>query len=106
VRSAEVSDHASNARAEFQTRVDAASLAQAAEGLLRLISELKVAAIVQDGPSSAREAAEVRAGLEAGAKSVGVELAGLRDDVAQLLSIVEDHYYESVCRVPAAFGSK
>jgi Surfeit locus protein 5 subunit 22 of Mediator complex len=99
VRSAEVSDHASNARAEFQTRVDAAGLAQAAEGLLRLVSELKVAAIVQDTTASADEAAEVRATLESHSRTSTAELAALRDVAAEHLAALEEHYFESQCRV-------
>jgi hypothetical protein len=99
VRGAEVSDQTSNARAEFQTRVDAAGLAQAAEGLLRLISELKVAVIVQDANATSSEAEQVRSALKTHASISAVELRQLRNDVGDLLQKLETHYYQSQCGV-------
>jgi hypothetical protein len=99
IRSAEVSDQTSNARAEFQTQVDAAGLAQAAEGLLRLISELKVAAIVQDVSATTGEAEQTRTALMHHSKTAEDELIQLRDDVGRLLARLETHYFRSQCGV-------
>lgn len=96
VASAKVRDKASNARAEFQSQVESANLAQAAEGLLRLISELKTAAIVQDVTDSTQEATETRNSLEAETRSALAELGVLRDSVANTLSALEKHYYRSM----------
>jgi hypothetical protein len=104
VRGAELSEAAGNARAEFQTRVDAAGLVAAAEGLLRLVAELKVAAIVQDAATTTAEAAEVRAALEGHARQSTAELLVLRDDVATALEELETHFFASQCAVPPVAG--
>jgi mediator of RNA polymerase II transcription subunit 22 len=99
IRSAAVSDQTSNARAEFQTQVDAAGLAQAAEGLLRLISELKVAAIVQDARATTGEAEQTRIALTLHSTTAEDELRQMRDDIGRLLTELETHYYQSQCGV-------
>lgn len=104
MKCAEITDHASSTRAEFQTGVDAAALAQAMEGLLRLISELKVAAVVQDVSSTERENAEVRSLLSQHPMEATAELTKLKDTVLTALTELEAHYYESNCRVPASQG--
>ena len=94
--SAQVRDSASNARAEFETQVEAANLTHAAEGLLRLISELKTAAIVQDVQTTNHEAQETKTGFENETRQVISELKHLRDNVAATLSTLEKHYYSSM----------
>lgn len=93
--SGEIRDKASNARAEFQTQVEAANLAKAADELLRLISELKIAAIVQEVKESNQEASEMRAIYEVENRQVVNELRNLRDNVSSALSALEKHYYQS-----------
>lgn len=100
-RNAEVEAQAAvNARAEMQTRVDAAGLAAAVEGLLGLVSELKIAAVVQDVAGSASEIASVVDELGKAASSATEELNELRDSVGIGLTELEDHYYRSMCAVP------
>lgn len=99
IRNAEVSGPATNARAEFQTRVDASALAQAAEGMLRLVAELKVAAIVQDIKSTGEEASEVRKELGELTKRSSGELSALRSSVDEALVALETHYFQSVVSV-------
>lgn len=85
---------------ELQTRVDAAGLAAAMEGILGLVSEIKVAAIVQDLPATAAEASRVRTDLAKAATKTGEEVNVLRDSVSEGLAELEDHYYKSMCAVP------
>lgn len=100
VSNAEVTDPTGNAQAEFQIRVDSEGIAQAAEGLLRLISELRIAAVVQDVASTSKEADETRRAFDLQIENATTQLETLRDTVSDLLSRLEDHYYSSTCAVP------
>lgn len=100
VASGEVRDRASNARAEFQAQVEAGNLAKAAEGLLRLISELKIAAVVQEVTETNREVTEMRTMYEFETRRAVSELGTLRDNVAATLTALEKHYYSSQARLP------
>lgn len=81
--------------------MDASTLAQAAEGLLRLVAELKVAAIVQDAKSTGEEASEVRKELGELIKRSSAELGALRGSVDEALLALEKHYFQSVVSVPS-----
>lgn len=71
------------------------------EGILGLVSEIKVAAIVQDVSATAAEASRVRIDLAEAAAKTGEEVNALRDSVSEGLAELEDHYYKSMCVVPA-----
>ena len=89
-------DKTSDARAEYQAQVEAANLSQAAEGLLRLISELKIVAIVQEVNESIQEASETCSLFDTETRRALAELGVLRDSVASTLVSLEKHYYNSV----------
>lgn len=93
-----IRDRASNARADYQAEVEAANLARAADELLRVISELKIAAIVQDVTEGKKEATELRALFDTDMKQSVHEIGRLRETVANSLSALEEHYYASCAR--------
>ena len=94
-----VADRADNARGEYQTQVEAAKLARAAEEILRLTAEVQLALIVQDIGESCEEEKAAKAALETDARQAREELARLRDSVAGTLTELETHYYRSVPHV-------
>lgn len=93
----EIRDKATNARMDFQSQVEAANLAKAADDLLRLVSEMKIAVIVQEVKESEAEFTEMRAIYDVEKASLN-EMNKLRDNVASSLSALEKHYYASCTR--------
>lgn len=98
VSSCSIRDRASNARSDYQSQVDAATLAHAADELLRLIAELKVATIVQDVSESKQEASEMLSFYDVETRQALHEITTLKDAVASSLASLEPHYYSSVTR--------
>lgn len=80
---------------DFQSQVESANLAKAADELLRLVSELKIAVIVQDGRENVKE---VRAILEVERGALPTEMRRLRESVGGTLATLEKHYYASRTR--------
>lgn len=83
---------------DFQSQVEAANLAKAADDLLRLVSELKIAVIVQEVKESEHECGEMRGIYDMEKKASFHELGKLRDNVSSTLSALEKHYYASCTR--------
>lgn len=98
VASCEISDRASNARAEYQTQVEAANLAKAADELLRIISELKIAAITQNYNEIKMESTTIQVYFDNFSRGMIKEVVALRENVGKTLRILEKHYYESCTR--------
>lgn len=94
----EIRDKATNARKDFQSQVESANLAKASDELLRLVSELKIAVIVQDVQESEKECMEMRSIYDVEQKTSLGELGKLRDSVSASLSRLEKHYYASCTR--------
>ncbi|PXF40346.1 Mediator of RNA polymerase II transcription subunit 22 [Gracilariopsis chorda] len=95
IASCEISDRTSNARAEYQTQVEAANLANSADQLLRLISELKIAAITQNIPEIKSENRTMQVFFDQTGRKMLKEILTLRDETAKTLRLLEKHYYES-----------
>lgn len=94
-----ISDKATNARADFQSEVEAANLARAADELLRLISELKIAVITHmDGKECKVENLEMKAYYDGLTKLSLNEVKTMKESVADCLSGLERHYYDSCTR--------
>lgn len=83
---------------DFQSQVEAANLAKATDDLLRLVSELKIAVIVQGVKESEDECKDMRTLYDKEKKTSFHELGKLRDNVASTLSALEKHYYASCTR--------
>lgn len=96
ISASQIQDRASNARCEYQAQVGAANLALAAESLVRLISELKSAMIVQDIGESTQDERSAIGALGADTRRANDELIRLLDSVSTNLSSLEQHYYSSV----------
>lgn len=97
VNCCQIQDKATNARTDFQSQVEVANLAKAADELLRLVSELKIAVIVQEFLERNRECSLMRNVYDQETRhslSVG-ELLG---NVANALTKLEKHYYSSTTR--------
>mmetsp|Transcript_36297 Transcript_36297/g.88657 ORF Transcript_36297/g.88657 Transcript_36297/m.88657 type:complete len:155 (+) Transcript_36297:626-1090(+) len=100
VQAAEVRDEISDARAEYQIEVEAANVAQQCEGLLRLISELKVACIAQDVSGMRQDAQQVTATLQNEIKAINRLLDGVGDQTRALLGDLEQHFYHCQSMLP------
>lgn len=94
----EIRDRGANARADFQSQVEVANLAKAADELLRLVSDLKIASIVQEVKESKQECAQIRTNFEKETWHSLNELSILRDSVSSTLASLEKHYYGSTTR--------
>ena len=99
IASAEIADRATNSKNEFQAQVETAKLSQAAEGILKLNSELKIAMIVQDMGESSQEQRATKKALDEDTRKAKEMLGSLRDNVASTLTALEQHYYRSVPHV-------
>ncbi len=99
IASAEISDRATNSRNEFQAQVETAKLAQAAEAILKLNSELKIAMIVQDIGESSQDDRATKKAFDEDTRKAKEQMASLRDNVATTLTALEQHYYRSVPHV-------
>eukprot|EP00171_Calliarthron_tuberculosum_P017061 IDg17061t1 len=101
ILSAQIHDRATNARGEFLAQVSTANLAMASESLVRLISELKLALIVQDVGEASEDERSSMTALSADTRRALDDLCRLRDNIAANLSALERHYYASVPHVRA-----
>lgn len=93
------SDPAAGAVSALRTEAATASVAAAADELLQLVSELKVAAVVYDVGSGAKDATNVKDGLERSRRAAEETLRTLAGRSAALLRELEVHYYTSVAGV-------
>lgn len=93
-----IQDKATNARTDFQSQVEVANLAKAADELLRLVSELKIAVIVQEVKESNFECSEMRHVYDQETRQSLHDLGELRVNVATALGALEKHYYTSSTR--------
>ncbi|GAB0495202.1 hypothetical protein MMPV_006500 [Pyropia vietnamensis] len=93
------SDPAAGAVSALRTEAATASVAAAADELLQLVSELKVAAVVYDVGSGAKDATNVKDGLERSRRVAEETLRTLAGRSAALLRELEVHYYASVAGV-------
>jgi len=93
------SDPAAGSVSALRTEAATASLAAAADELLQLISELKVAAVVHDVANGAKDAVSVKEGLERSRRIAEEALRVLAGRSAALLRELEVHYYKSVAGV-------
>lgn len=82
-------------RRDFESQVDSSNLCHAADDLLRLVSELKVAVIVQEVTDSKEESPELRGVYDWEVKSTERSIAGLSENVLPILESLETHYYRS-----------
>lgn len=98
VRSCQIEDKASNARADFQSQVEVANLAKAADELLRLVSELKVAVIVQEVRERSQECKMTRATYDSETFQSLNDMSELLGNVTIGLGALEKHYYTSATR--------
>lgn len=93
-----LTDRTSNARSDLKIQVDTANLARAADQLLRLISDIKVATIVQQVRESKQESSEMRAFYDVETRNALAEVTALRDAVGGALEGLEKCYYASCTR--------
>lgn len=90
-----IQDKATNARTDFQSQVEVENLAKAADELLRLVSELKIAIIVQEVKEGNTEMRQV---YDQETRQSLHDLGELRGNVANALGALEKHYYASTTR--------
>lgn len=95
VASAQIHDRVASSRRDFQSQVDSSNLCHAAEELLRLISELKVATIVQEVSDSKQESFDLRFVYDKEVQHSERIIAKLSESVYPLLESLEQHYYRS-----------
>lgn len=94
----EIQDKATNARTDFQSQVEVANLAKAADELLRLVSELKIAVIVQEFLERNSECMVMRNVYDQETRHSLHDMGELLGNVSNALSKLEKHYYASTTR--------
>jgi len=94
-----VSDTATNSRGELRAQVATAQLTCAAENVLKLTSELKIALIAQDVGESWKDDCASKQALDSDSRKSKDELVKLRENTASLLANLERHYYTSIPNV-------
>lgn len=82
-------------RGDFESQVDTSNLSKAAEGILRLISELKVACIVQEVTDTKQEYHDLRSVFDTEVKATERTIASLSESILPVLETLENHYYQS-----------
>lgn len=82
-------------RGEFESQVDTSNLSKAAEGILRLISELKVACIAQEVTDTKQEYHDLRSVFDTEVKATERTIASLSESILPVLETLENHYYRS-----------
>lgn len=92
-------DRASNARGELRAQVETSKLTTAAEKILKLTSELKIALIAQDVGESWKDDCASKQALDSDSRRSKDELVKLRENVSSMLTQLETHYYKSVPHV-------
>lgn len=95
MQSCEIGDRVATARADFQAQVQTANLMHSLESMLRLVSDLKVATIVQEVSESKQESNELRAIYDGESKVTRNAIGALREQLATTLAALETHYYRS-----------
>mmetsp|Transcript_11482 Transcript_11482/g.47783 ORF Transcript_11482/g.47783 Transcript_11482/m.47783 type:complete len:143 (-) Transcript_11482:1847-2275(-) len=101
VDAASIEDKATNAVGEYQTDVEASHIAQSFEDILRLLSEIEIAAITQDTMASMQELEKNILPLYQNIYiSTDQALKSLKMSVDTMLAELEKHYYTSQCSIP------
>lgn len=95
VSSCKIQDRVSGLRGEFQSQVDTSNLCKAMEDLLRLISELKVASIVQEVTDNRQESYELRGVYDNEVKFTERAIHSICENLLPALESLEAHYYRS-----------
>lgn len=80
---------------DFASEVDSANLCRAAEDLLRLISDLKIATIVQEVSDTKQETTDLRTIYDKEVKSTDQMISSLVVNLHPILDSLEHHYYHS-----------
>lgn len=80
---------------DLAAEVESANLSRAAEDLLHLISDLKVATIVQEVSDAKQETMELRTIYDQEVKATDQMIASLAVSLHPALHALEHHYYRS-----------
>ncbi|CAN8075704.1 unnamed protein product [Agarophyton chilense] len=95
VASCQISDRPSNARAEYQTQVEASNLANSADHLLKLIADLKVAVVTQNLAEVKTENRYMQTFMDKNSHEMLTHIVNLGDAIAKTLRLLENNYYAS-----------
>lgn len=95
MESCQIQDRVASLQRDFAGEVDSANLCRAAEDLLRLISDLKVATIVQEVSDTKQEAVDLRAIYDKEVKAADLMISSLVVNLHPILDELEHHYYHS-----------
>lgn len=98
VNACQIQDKTTNARTEFESQVEVANLAKAADELLRLVSELKIAVIVQEVLERSQECKDMRSIYDHETRNSLNDMGELLGNVTSGLGALEKHYYSSTTR--------
>lgn len=95
VASCAIHDRVSSFRCDVKSQVESGKLCKAVENVLELISELKVATIVQDVTDCNQESQELRGLYDTEVKYAHTALFMLSENITPMLESLEAHYYHS-----------
>mmetsp|Transcript_1987 Transcript_1987/g.3097 ORF Transcript_1987/g.3097 Transcript_1987/m.3097 type:complete len:129 (+) Transcript_1987:139-525(+) len=85
-------------RERLQLTTNAASIVSEAQGLLKMITELKLAVLTSNLEGLNRQVDEHNAKFEQEEATANMKLEALQDDVARSLTLLESHYFSSLHR--------
>lgn len=95
MESCQIQDRVTSLQRDFAGEVDSANLCRAVEDLLRLISDLKVATIVQEVSDTKQETFDLRTIYDKEVKATDQMISSLVLNLHPTLDALEHHYYHS-----------